>query len=79
MQLLRLLGGTNETILDVLWGGMLIQGNLLWYLGVGNGGHSCRYHVGCMPRGNVGLEEIVKLRHVVGSDWLEYIYNVEYN
>ena len=21
-------------------------------------------------------EEVVKFRHVVGSDWLEYIYNV---
>ena len=25
------------------------------------------------------VEEIVKFRHVVGSDWLEYVYNVEYN
>ena len=26
--------------------------------------------------GSVRAEEIVKFRRVVGSDWLEYIYNV---
>ena len=26
--------------------------------------------------GHVRAEEIVKFRRVVGSDWLEYIYNV---
>ena len=36
---------------------------------------------GCMmgprnPLGRVRAEEIVKFRRVVGSDWLEYIYNV---
>ena len=30
-------------------------------------------------RSRARAEEIVKFRRVVGSDWLEYIYNVYYN
>ena len=33
-------------------------------------------HYGLQRRHTVRAEEIVKFRRVVGSDWLEYIYNV---
>ena len=36
-KLLRLLSDNKETILDVLWGGVLILGNLLWQCVVGGG------------------------------------------
>ena len=32
--------------------------------------------IGVKARINLRVEEIVKFRRVVGSDWLEYIYNV---
>ena len=34
---------------------------------------------GCKATPKARAEEIVKFWHVVASDWLEYIYNVQYN
>ena len=37
-------------------------------------------HARDKPRlSRLGFYAVVMFRHVVGSDWLEYIYNVEYN
>ena len=43
---------------------------------VGFNGHTAQALILPAGRGRDRVEEIVKFRRVVGSDWLEYIYNV---